>query len=107
MIKNVKYILTGVFFYTCEIYAQTLGVVKGVVKDKSNNESLPGAVVVLDKTKGVAADLEGVFYINTTEGSHTLDCDLVGYKKYTETNGKPPKRIFYTEYIFSKFHQTK
>ena len=85
MIKNVKYILTGVFFYTCEIYAQTLGVVKGVVKDKSNNESLPGAVVVLDKTKGVAADLDGVFYINTTEGTHTLDCDLVGYKKYTET----------------------
>lgn len=85
MIKNVKYILTGVFFYTCEIYAQTLGVVKGVVKDKSNNESLPGAVVVLDKSKGVAADLEGVFYISTTEGNHTLDCDLVGYKKYSET----------------------
>lgn len=85
MIKNVKYILTGVFFYTCEMYAQTLGVVKGVVKDKSNNESLPGAVVVLDKSKGVAADLEGVFYISTTEGNHTLDCDLVGYKKYSET----------------------
>ncbi len=51
MIRNVKYILTGAFFYTCQIYAQTLGVVKGVVKDKSNNESLPGAVVVLDKTK--------------------------------------------------------
>lgn len=85
MIKNVKYILTGVFFYTCEMYAQTLGVVKGVVKDKSNHESLPGAVVVLDKTKGVAADLDGIFYINTTEGAHTLDCDLVGYKKYTET----------------------
>lgn len=85
MIKNVKYILTGVFFYTCEIYAQTLGVVKGVIKDKSNNESLPGAVVVLDKTKGIAADLEGVFYMTTSEGTHTLDCELVGYKKYSET----------------------
>ncbi len=85
MIKNVKYILTGVFFYTCEIYAQTLGVVKGVVKDKTNNETLPGAVVVLDKAKGVSADLEGLFYFTTTEGSHTLDCELVGYKKYSET----------------------
>lgn len=85
MIKNVKYILTGVFFYTCQIYAQTLGVVKGVVKDKSNNESLPGAVVVLDKTKGTAADLEGVFYISATEGSHILECDLVGFKKYSES----------------------
>lgn len=85
MIKNVKYILTGVFFYICEIHAQTLGVVKGVVRDKSNNESLPGAVVVLDKAKGIAADLEGVFYITATEGQHTLECDLVGYKKYSET----------------------
>ena len=84
MIKNIKYILTGVFFYSCEIYAQTLGVVKGVVKDKSNNESLPGAVVVLDKDKGVAADVEGVFYMNATEGNHTLECELVGYQKYSQ-----------------------
>jgi iron complex outermembrane receptor protein len=85
MVKNIKYILTGVFFYTCEIYAQTLGVVKGVVKDKTNNETLPGAIVVLDKAKGVTADLEGVFYIAATEGIHTLDCDFIGYKKYSET----------------------
>jgi outer membrane cobalamin receptor len=85
MIKNIKYILTGTFFYTCQIYAQTIGVVKGVVKDKSNNESLPGAVVVLDKTKGVATDIEGIFYMTTTEGSHTLECELVGYQKYTQT----------------------
>ena len=85
MVKNVKYILTGAFFYTCQIYGQTLGVVKGVVKDKSNNESLPGAVVVLDKTKGVAADIEGFFYMTTTEGTHTLDCDLVGYQKYSQS----------------------
>ncbi|MES2514380.1 MAG: TonB-dependent receptor [Bacteroidota bacterium] len=84
MIKNVKYILTGTFFYTCQIYAQTMGVVKGIVKDKSNNETLPGAVVVLDKSKGVAADLEGVFYMTTTEGAHTLECDLVGYQKYSQ-----------------------
>lgn len=84
MIKNVKYILTGVFFYTCEIYAQTLGVVKGVVKDKSTNELLPGAVVVLDKTKGVATDIEGTFYLSAAEGSYTLECNLIGYKKYIE-----------------------
>lgn len=84
MTKNIKYIVTGMFFYSCGIYAQTIGVVKGTVKDKSNNENLPGAVVVLDKTKGVAADVEGVFYITTTEGSHTLECDLVGYQKFSQ-----------------------
>lgn len=83
MIKNIKYILTGAFFYTCEIYAQTLGVVKGVVRDKSTNETLPGAVVVIDKSKGVATDVDGVFYISTTAGSHKLDCEMVGYQKYS------------------------
>ena len=84
MINNVKYILTGVFFYTCHIYAQTLGVVKGVVKDKINNEVIPGAVVVLDKTKGIATDIEGSYYMTVAEGSHTLECNFVGYQKHTE-----------------------
>lgn len=84
MIKTAKYILTGVFFYSCQLYAQTMGVVKGVVKDKSNNEDLPGAVVLLDKTKGTAADIKGSFLITTTEGEHTLDCDLVGYAKFSQ-----------------------
>ena len=75
MIKNIKYILTGAFFYTCQIYAQTLGVVKGVVKDKANNESLPGAVVVLDKAKGVAADIEGVFYMTTAIKENLTICN--------------------------------
>jgi iron complex outermembrane receptor protein len=85
MMKNIKYILTGVFFYTCEIYAQTLGVVKGIVKDKTSNEAIPGAVVVVDKTKGVSADMEGAFYISAAEGSHTIECSFLGYKKYSES----------------------
>jgi outer membrane receptor protein involved in Fe transport len=85
MIKSAKYLLTGVFFYSCQLYAQTMGVVRGVVKDKSNNEDLPGAVVLLDKTKGTAADVNGSFFITTTEGEHTLECDMVGYTKFFQT----------------------
>lgn len=85
MIKTAKYILTGVFFYTCEIYAQTLGVVKGVVKDKSNSEPIPGAVIILDKANGAVTDVNGDFLISTYTGTHTLECDLVGYKKFTQT----------------------
>lgn len=84
MIKTAKYILTGVFFYTCEIYAQTLGVVKGVVKDKSNNESLPGVVVAIDKNKATTTDIEGNYFISTTAGNYTLNCSLVGYQNYTQ-----------------------
>lgn len=85
MIKSTKYILTTVFFYSCHLYAQTIGVVKGVVKDKSNAEYLPGAVVVLDKTKGIPSDINGNFIINCSEGPHTLECELIGYAKYSQS----------------------
>jgi iron complex outermembrane receptor protein len=85
MIKSAKYLLTGVFFYSCQLYSQTMGVVRGVVKDKSNNEGLPGAVVLLDKTKGIAADVNGSYFITTTEGEHTLECEMVGYTKFFQT----------------------
>lgn len=84
MIKTVKYILTGVFFYSCEIYAQTLGVVRGVVKDKSNNETIPGAVVSLNKEKGMATDLEGSYLISVNPGNYILECDLVGYTRFSK-----------------------
>ena len=85
MIKTVKYILTGTFLYSCELFAQTLGVVKGTVKDTKTNELLPGAVVVVDKSKGVASDIDGNYFISTTTGEHTIDCELIGYKKFTKT----------------------
>ncbi len=85
MVKSLKYVLTGVFFYSCQLYAQTLGVVKGIVKDESNNETLPGAVVVLDKAKGVATDINGAFYINAEQGEHALACEMIGYAKFSQT----------------------
>ncbi len=85
MIKSVKYILTASFLYTCELYAQTLGVVKGVVKDNATNETLPGAVVVVDKTKGIAADVDGNYVLFIANGEHVIECDFVGYKKYTKS----------------------
>jgi outer membrane receptor protein involved in Fe transport len=85
MIKSVKYILTGAFFYTCQIYAQTLGVVKGVVKDKSNNETLPGAIISLDKANGVSTDINGVYLLSAPQGTYKLECDLVGFTKFTKS----------------------
>lgn len=86
MIKTTKYILTACFFYGCQIYAQTIGgVVKGVVKDRSNNESLPGAVVVVNKTKGIPTDVNGNYLLSLTEGAYTLECELVGYTKFSKS----------------------
>ena len=83
MIKLIKYILIGLFFYASNSYAQSLGYVKGVVTDKSNHETLPGALVTLNKTKGVATDINGVFVISIDAGDYSLSCDLLGYTKFT------------------------
>lgn len=84
MIKTTKYILTTLFFYSCHLYSQTIGVVKGTVKDKSNNEPLPGAIIILDKSKGTTSDINGNFILNSTEGNHTLECKLIGYSKFLQ-----------------------
>ncbi|MES2132480.1 MAG: TonB-dependent receptor [Bacteroidota bacterium] len=85
MIKTIKYILTLIFFYSCQLYAQTLGIVKGIVKDKTNNEVLPGATIILNKTNGTSTDMNGVFTLKAAEGTYELVCDLIGYTKLTQT----------------------
>lgn len=83
MIKTAKYLLTGVVLYSFQAYAQT-GFVKGTVKEKASNETLPGAIVTIDKTKGTASDINGQFILQTNEGGHVLECDLVGYAKFSK-----------------------
>ena len=83
MIKSAKYILTGLFFCGCQLFAQTTGFVKGIVTDKTNSETLPGALITVDKTKGVATDINGVFILSVEAGEHNLACDLLGYSQYT------------------------
>ncbi|MCZ8286652.1 MAG: carboxypeptidase-like regulatory domain-containing protein, partial [Bacteroidia bacterium] len=85
MIKSPKFILTAVFFYSCQLYAQTTGIIKGLVKDKSDGEALPGATVILNKTNGVSTDATGAFLLKSQVGSYELSCDLLGYTLYTQT----------------------
>ena len=85
MIKTIKYILTAVFFYSCQLYAQTIGVVKGMVKDKAAGEALPGATVILNKTNGASTDINGLFLLKSEPGTYALRCEMVGYSSYTQT----------------------
>lgn len=85
MIKSPKFILIAVFFYSCQLYAQTTGIIKGLVKDKSNGEALPGATVILNKTNGVSTDATGAFLLKSQVGSYELSCDLLGYTLHTQT----------------------
>ena len=63
------------------------GIVKGVVFDESNGESVPFANVMLEGTRlGCATDLNGFFLISkVSAGEYTLRVRFVGYDDYVET----------------------
>ena len=62
MIKSAKYILTGLFFCGCQLFAQTTGFIKGLVTDKTNSETLPGALITVDKQKALPQILTAFLY---------------------------------------------
>jgi iron complex outermembrane receptor protein len=56
------------------------GILKGKVTDANTKESLPGAVIMNDRTsKGVVTDIDGVFSIVLDTGKQVLHCSMLGY----------------------------
>lgn len=54
--------------------------ITGVVSDRSTNESLPGAsVVVKGTTKGASTDMDGKFSLSVAPGENTLVVSYIGY----------------------------
>jgi outer membrane receptor for ferrienterochelin and colicins len=56
---------------------------RAIVKDKDNNQPLPGAAaLVINTTLGASADANGLLQIqNIPDGNHTIEVSFVGYKK--------------------------
>lgn len=61
-------------------FSQSNGFVKGIITDKTTEENLPGVTVSASKTVGVVSDIDGMFLISLSEGEHTLEINLLGYK---------------------------
>ncbi len=61
--------------------AQGTGIIRGVVRDKSTKDHLPGAHVVVKGTSiGAATNLDGVFVLrNVPAGPQTLAATYIGY----------------------------
>jgi iron complex outermembrane receptor protein len=51
----------------------------------ANNESLPGATILVKETKqGTSSDFDGVFRINLEKGMYTIQVSFIGYKTVSE-----------------------
>ena len=60
---------------------QELGTIKGVVRDSSTRELLPGAsVVIKGTTKGAYTDFDGNYEIKVSPGTYLLVVSFTGYK---------------------------
>ena len=83
----LKVTVTLAVLITFHLGVSAQGIVKGVVSDESNGESVPFANVVLDGTRfGCATDINGFFLINKVPaGNYTLRVRFVGYDEYTTT----------------------
>ncbi|MBL7895971.1 MAG: TonB-dependent receptor [Bacteroidia bacterium] len=66
-------------------FAQNKGTLKGVIKDKSTGETLPGATIQLlhNLSKGTASDIEGNYTLELDSGSHVVLFGFVGLKSDT------------------------
>lgn len=67
-------------FILPDLYAQTLGVIRGNVKDKNTQETIVGASIILDSTlTGVITDLEGNFKLEVPVQTYNLKASCIGY----------------------------
>jgi len=66
------------------IYAQST--IKGKVTDKTTNETLPGAnIMVVGTTNGTVSDLDGNYTLQIPEGNRAIQVKFVGYQPVTRT----------------------
>ncbi len=78
--KNVQLLLVLFISFLFAGATMAQGIVKGIVKDASSNETLVGATIVVAGTQtGVTTSLDGSFSLKVPTGHQTLTVSFMGY----------------------------
>jgi len=78
--KSLLFTLMVILFFSTATFAQ--GLVRGIMQDVNNHETLIGATVVIKGTTiGVTTNLDGSFLLIAPEGEHVLIFRYVGYEE--------------------------
>lgn len=84
---QIKLILIFILFNLQATFAQTTGVVTGYVRDKNTQETIIGAVVVVEQTtNGALTDIDGTYKIKVPIGTCNLKVSYVGYQTQLKFN---------------------
>ena len=80
-----KIFFTVLFLFNILVLIAQTSVIKGTVKDATNNETIPFANIFLEQINlGVASDLEGNYKLeNLKPGLYNVKCSFVGYEPVT------------------------
>lgn len=81
IVKKLLLFLCVCVLFSLKLYSQR-GTISGIVKDSTNKEELPGAVIfIAGTTQGTSANLDGAFELkNITPGTYTVQIQFFGYK---------------------------
>lgn len=84
-IHVIKYIFLFLLAIPASLNAQQTGSISGKITDKTNNEELIGANILVDGTSlGAATDIDGNFIIKkVAEGEYTLKISYISYQSIT------------------------
>lgn len=84
--KKIFFLLFYVLIISLS-YAQSYGILKGVVLDASNKEAIVGASIydVADISRGTVSDIVGNFELRLNTGKHIMACSFVSMKSDTFT----------------------
>ena len=87
-VKYIFLILFSLLVLQAKVFAQQTGSISGKITDKSNNEELIGAnVLIVGTTIGASTDIDGTFNIkNLSEGNYTIKVSYISYNSVTVNN---------------------
>ena len=85
ILKSILTISVIFFALQSEILSQNNGSISGKIIDKSNNEELIGAnVIIVGTTIGASTDIDGMYQIkNVTAGEYTVKVSFISYQSIT------------------------
>ncbi|MDP2363881.1 MAG: carboxypeptidase-like regulatory domain-containing protein, partial [Ignavibacteria bacterium] len=87
-LNSIITILFTLFILQAEILSQQTGNISGKITDKSNNEELIGAnVLIVGTNLGASSDIDGKFSIGSlSEGNYTIKISYISYNSVTVEN---------------------
>lgn len=102
-LRKINFLFLSLFLIasTVSLHAQNFGILKGVVKDASDNSAIIGAIIYdpTDKAHGIMSDVNGNYQLKLSIGKHKIICSLISMTTDTFTIVSDSSKITTHDFI--------